>query len=136
MLREQLRESLDTALMFQKLMDTFRDVVELELKNHPSTNDELSLLMATAYNGLGNVKIQLFNVVGLINERISWMGEDEGIKKLVPPLKSYSDGTEDFLIGDELPEDEWHQSDASDEDEFRDEWEIEENDDDDSTPEK
>ena len=139
-MNEKLRESLDTAMMFQKLMDTFRDVVEVELKNHPTTNDELSLLMATAYNGLGGVKVHLFNVVGILNERISWMGNDDGLEKLIPPLLSYDDGSQEYIITEE-PQDEWHQSDASDEDEYRDEWEIEEDDYDDdgyndSTPEK
>lgn len=133
-MNEQLRESLDTALMFQKLMDVFRDVVSKTLEDNPLTNDELSLLMVTAYNGMGRVKIQLANVIGLINERMSWMGDGDGIEKMMQ-ANFFNDGIEDFGY-DEPTQDEWHQSDASDEDEYQDEWEIENDEDDDSTQEK
>lgn len=141
-MKEKLRVSLDTALMYQKLVDTFRDVVEMEFVGNPNANiegkkdilnDELSLLMLSAFNGLGTTKIRLADVIELINERMSWMGDGDGIEKLMQP-NFFNDGKEEFGY-DEPPQDEWHQSDASDEDELRDEWDIEEDDDYDSTPE-
>lgn len=145
-MKEKLRESLDTALMFQKLMDVFRDVIQVEFEGNPKTkikgkkdilNDELSMLMIASYNGLGTIKIHLDKVFEILKDRMSWMGDDDGIEKLMQP-NSFNDGKEDFIF-DEEPQDEWHQSDASDEDELRDEWEIgedEEDDDYDSTPEE
>lgn len=90
-----------------------------------------------AFNGMGNILIQLNTAIEIITERISIHGNGEGLtKQLVGNF--LNDGEEDFGDTYDEPQDEWHQSDASDEDEYRDEWDVEEDDDgfNDSTPEK
>ena len=123
-MKEQLRKSLDTALMFQDLIDIFRNHIRDTLRKNPDINDELSLLMAISHKGLGGISVHLFNGIELLNNRISWLGNREGLEKQIPSIKHFNDGTEDFLFFSTEPQDEWHDSDASDEDELRDEWDV------------
>lgn len=69
-------------------MEAFRDIV-CQQSNGKPLNDELSLLMLTAYNGMGTVLVQLFAVVEQLTERKSVFGK-EGMEKLM--MLQYQDG--------------------------------------------
>ena len=82
-MNENLRESLDTALMFEKLITTFRSIVKQTLEKHPDLSDGLSLLLVVAHNGLGRVLGILKGQIETIQERISIYGNGEGMKKQI-----------------------------------------------------
>lgn len=122
MLHENLRKSLDDALMFQKLTSTYRTIVRQTLNNNPQTNDELTILMIMAHNGMGRVLVELYKVVEIIQERMSVYGDGEGLKKqLAASFKE--DGVPD-LTDDQMEEEKEEYQDGDNDDEYRDEWEL------------
>ena len=116
-MRENLRESLDTAIMFQKLIEVFRDVVRQEVNKHPEINDELTLLMVTAHNGLGKTITELYSVIEIITERISVFGDGDGLTKILVG-NFVNDGNEDYGDTYDQPEQE------EDIDEWMREWDL------------
>lgn len=122
-MKEKLRQSLDDALGVQKITQTYRAVIRQLLNTHPETNDELTIVMIAAYNGLGRILVALYSAIEIINERISVHGDSEGLeKKLVANF--HEDGKTD-LNDDEMEEEtEEYQDSDGDDDEYRDEWEM------------
>ena len=90
-MREDLELSIDTAITFQKLMETFRDIVRQQVRGKP-LNDELSYLMLTAHNGLGNMLVNLFANMEQLTERKSVFGK-EGLEKQI--LVTFEDNEEE-----------------------------------------
>ena len=121
-MKEDLRKSLDTMLMFEKLIGTFRMVVKRELEDNQDINDELMVTMVITHSGLGSILVELDKVAEIIQNRMSWYGEGgeeakggDGIgfnKKLLPNF--FNDGEEDFGDTYDFPKDE--------EEDFKDYW--------------
>lgn len=119
-MKENLRQSLDDALAFQRLVETFRKVIKQMLESNPNVSDELTILMIVSHNGLGNVLVKLFEVIEIINERIFIYGNGEGLdKKLAASFEE--DGQHD-LVDDQMeePQDEY----IDDDEDYQDEWEL------------
>lgn len=94
--KERLRESLDDALAFQRLCITLRQVIRQMLDTHPCVNDELTIVMITTHNGLGNILVQLYGAIEIIQERMLTHGDGEGIeKKLLAQFKEENDNEEE-----------------------------------------
>ena len=121
-LRENLRKSLDDALTFQKLTATYRTIVRQMLNANPEINDELTVLMIMAHNGMGRVLVEIYKVVEIIQERMSVFGDGEGMRKqLAASFKE--DGAND-LTDDQMEDEREEYQDGDDDDEYRDEWEL------------
>jgi len=129
-MRENLRISLDTALKFQDLVKIFRRVTREEMQEHrEQLNDELTLTMMIAFNGLGKISVQIYNAIEIITERINIHSDGDGLEKAL--IGNFmNDGEEDF--GDTYDEPEEDEYDV-DLEEFMQEWNLEEDDDDEPT---
>lgn len=91
-MKEQLRQSLDDAIGIQKMTQTYRAVIRQLLQTHPETNDELTIVMISAHNGLGKILVALYQAIEIIQERIAIHGNGEGIeKKLLAQFKEEDD---------------------------------------------
>ena len=103
MKKENLRKSLDTALMYQNLIEVFRNVVRDELTNNDDINDGLTIVMMVGHNGLGNILIKLQDVIETIQERIDIFGDGDGFPKQTKA--SFEQDGEEFV--DHEPLEEW-----------------------------
>jgi len=97
--KENLRKSLDDALTFQRLNETYRAVIRQVINANPEVNDELTIIMITAHNGIGKILVELFKVIEILQERISVFGDGDGVDK-----RLYAQFTKDGL--NDLPDDE------------------------------
>ena len=116
--KEKLRESLDIALMLQKIIKKILVVLNRAAKETPQLNDGLSQLLVDFSNFLFNIHKRLDEQVDLINERILIFGDGEGAEKEIAVM----------LLGDEEPDEEPEELDDSGNGKF--DWEIEEEDED------
>lgn len=121
--KENLRKSLDDAITFQKLTETYRAVVRQVLDGNPQTNDELTIVMIAAHNGMGRILVALYNAIELINERIAVYGNGEGVEKRLM-AKWEEDGKTDLNDDQMEKESEEYQDSDGDDEEYRDEWEM------------
>lgn len=119
-MKENLIKSSEVAIMFQKLTTTYRDVIRHVLEHNPNLNDELSIVMMMAHNGMGKILVEIFNRMEVIAERIRIFGQ-EGLEKDVS-VSFELDGENDLNDTGEEPQDEY--LDGTDDDEYKDEWEL------------
>lgn len=81
-MKENLDSSIDLALRLRKMCETARKICQEVIEQNPDINDELSVLVAGLYNGVGNVQVKLDDHLALLSERMSIMGK-EGVEKLL-----------------------------------------------------
>ncbi len=101
--KEKLRESLDIALMLQKIIEKILVVLNRAAKKTPQLNDGLTQLFVDFSNFLFNIHKRLDEQVDLINERILIFGDGERAEKEIAVM----------LLGDEEPDEEPEELDDS-----------------------
>ena len=126
MKKENLSKSLKMAEMYQNLIEVFRNVVKEELTKNDDINDGLTVVMMVGHNGLGHILVKLHEIIETTDERIDIFGDGDGFPKQTKAGFS-RDGKEDFTDNGEEEEDDWHESD--DPENYRDEWEIDDEED-------
>lgn len=91
------------------------------LNAHPEVNDELTIVMLSAHNGLGKILVALYSAIEVITERISIHGNGSGLDKQLM-AKWEEDGEVD--LGDDQMEEEVEEYQDDEGEEYRDEWEL------------
>ncbi len=122
-MKEKLRQSLDDALGVQRMTQTYRAVIRQLLETHPETNDELTIVMIAAHNGMGKILVALYNAIEVIRERMEIHGDGEGLEKRL--LADFKEDGKTDLNDDQMEEEsEEYQDSDGDGEEYRDEWPL------------